>query len=121
MSLRVALIGGAGHINYVTEGVRALPEARICAVAPGCPEEDPSRLQRAAGGTGVTTYADYRELLATERPDIAAVSPFYHLHAEITCAALLAPPLLRKPLALTPSPRSGAKRGGDTGRPWASC
>lgn len=120
MSLRVALIGGAGHISYVTEGVRALPDARICAVAPGCPEEDPSRLQRAAGGTGVTTYADYRELLATERPDIVAVSPFYHLHAEVTCAALRAGAAVycEKPLALTLESLAQVRTAvAETGRP----
>jgi len=102
MALRVALIGSAGHINYVTDGLRALPDAVLCALAPGCPEEDPERLRRLAGTTA-RFYADYRELLAAEHPDIAAVSPPFHRHAEVTCAALRAGAAVycEKPLALT--------------------
>ncbi|NLF18305.1 MAG: Gfo/Idh/MocA family oxidoreductase [Lentisphaerae bacterium] len=103
MGLRVALIGGAGHVGYVTEGLKALPEASLCAVAPGCPEEDISLLQCLGAAPGVTVYTDYRDLLARERPDIVAVSPFYHLHAEATVAALQAGAAVycEKPLALT--------------------
>ena len=104
MSLRIALVGGAGHVNYVTEGVKSLPGAVICAVAPGGADEDPGRLRQLAGGSPETrVYADYRELLRSERADIVAVSPAYHLHAEITCAALRAGSAVycEKPLALT--------------------
>lgn len=104
MSLRIALIGGVGHTNYVTEGVNELPGAVICAVAPGSADDDPERLQRlAGGGRGARFYADYRDLLAAERPDIVAVAPAYHRHAEITGAALRAGSAVycEKPLALT--------------------
>lgn len=104
MGLRIALIGGAGHVNYVTEGVKALPGAVICAVAPGSADDDAGRLQRLAGGGPDTRiYADYRDLLAAERPDLVAVSPAYHRHAEITGAALRAGAAVycEKPLALT--------------------
>jgi len=120
MGLRIALIGGAGHVGYVTEGVRALPDTAICAVAPGCAEEDVGRLQRQAGGAAVKVYTDYRELLASEHPDIAAVSPFYHLHAEVTCAALRAGAAVycEKPLALTLESLEQVRAAvHDTGRP----
>jgi predicted dehydrogenase len=119
MALRVALIGTTGHVNYVTEGLQALPEATLCALAPGCPEEDPGRLQRLAGSRA-RLYSDYRELLARERPDIAAVSPPFHLHAEITCAALRAGAAVycEKPLALTLETLADVKSAlGETGRP----
>jgi predicted dehydrogenase len=119
MPLRVALIGGAGHVNYVTEGLKALPGAVLCAVAPGSPDEDLARLQRLAG-EAACVYRDFRELLAAERPDLAAVSPSFHLHAEITCAALRfgAAVYCEKPLALTLESLAQVKAAlAETGRP----
>ena len=103
MSLRIALIGGAGHVNYISDGLASLPDASICAVAPGCAAEDVSRLRRLGGAAHAKVYADYHELLAVEHPDLAAVSPFYYLHAEVSAAALRAGAAVycEKPLALT--------------------
>ncbi len=99
MTLRVGLVGGAGHVNYVTDGIRELGDAALVAVAPGCPEEDGERLRKIGGGTA-TYYADYHELLP--QVDIVAVAPFFYLHAEITVAALRAGCAVycEKPLAL---------------------
>lgn len=119
MALRVALIGSAGHINYVTEGLKALPGATLCAVAPGEPAEDPERLRRLAGSTA-RFYADYRELLAAERPEIAAVSPPFHRHAEVACTALRAGSAVycEKPLALTLEALDQVRTAvAETGRP----
>jgi len=104
MSLRIGIIGGAGHIGYVVQGMRALEDARICAVAGGCPEEDSAAVRRRINaGPDVESYDDYRDLLDKEKLDIVGVSPFFHLHAEITCEALRRgiPVFSEKPLALT--------------------
>jgi predicted dehydrogenase len=100
MTLRIGMIGASGHANYVTEGIRELGDAKLVAVAPGCPEEDGERIRRIGGETAVF-HADYRDLLA-EDLDIVAVNPFFYLHAEITVAALRAGIAVycEKPLAL---------------------
>jgi len=104
MPMRIGIIGGAGHIGYVVAGLAELEDAVICAVAPGCAEEDIEIVKSRAGGApDAKAYADYRELLDRERPDIVAVSPFYYLHAEVSCEALKRGTAVycEKPLALT--------------------
>ena len=104
MTVRVAVIGATGHIGYVTEGIRELGDARICAIAPGGPEERIETVRaRVHAGADVAEYMDYRDLLDREAPDVVAVSPRFHRHAEITCAALDHgfPVYCEKPLALT--------------------
>ena len=101
MTLRIGLVGAAGHVNYVTTGIQELGDAALVAVAPGCPAEDGARLRK-IGGETATFYADYHDLLA-QVLDIVAVSPLYYLHAEVTVAALRAGHAVycEKPLALT--------------------
>ena len=101
MTLRIGLVGAAGHVNYVTSGIAELGDAALVAVAPGCAEEDGARLRK-LGGETAAYFADYRDLLAGEL-DIVAVAPFYYLHAEVTAAALRAGHAVycEKPLALT--------------------
>jgi predicted dehydrogenase len=78
MSLQIAVIGGTGHIHYVAVGLRELPDARLTAIAPGCPEEDgPAIAARMKANDAVRLYDDYRKLLERETPDIVAVAPFY--------------------------------------------
>lgn len=104
MDCHIAMIGAIGHANIVLEGLRELGGKTLCAVAPGCPEEDVDALRRRLAPTPETrVYADYRELLARERPDIVAVSPYFYLHAEVACAALGAGAAVfcEKPLSLT--------------------
>ncbi len=82
--------------------------ARIAADVPGAVlvgAADPAHGARAlyAQPGGVRVYADYRELLATERPDAVIVSVPTGLHCEVTCAALDAGAhvLVEKPIART--------------------
>ncbi len=119
MALRVALIGGAGHTHYVLGGLEAVPGAVLCAVAPGGPEEDPARLRRLASGP-TRFYEDYCALLAAEGPDLVAVAPVFHRHAEVTCAALRAGAAVycEKPLALTLESLGQVRSAvAETGRP----
>ena len=106
MTIRIGLIGGAGHIGYVLNGIRELGDAQLLAIASGCEEEDVIGVRsRAAAGAAVRTYPDYRRMLDHENLDIVTVSPYYYLHAEISCAALHRGIAVysEKPLALTPA------------------
>ncbi|MCK5805250.1 MAG: Gfo/Idh/MocA family oxidoreductase [Lentisphaeria bacterium] len=100
--MKICVVGAAGHVGYVTEGLGEMEDVVLCGVAPGCPEEDESRVRR-LGGDSATFHSDYRAMLERERPDIVAVAPFYYLHAEVSCAALEAGCAVycEKPLALT--------------------
>lgn len=104
MTMRIAIIGGSGHWTIARDGLAERPEAHLCAVAPGHADEDiaalladPDIARRAPA-----RYGDYRDLLEKERPDIVVVNPFYHLHAAVTLAALMAGAHVfsEKPLAL---------------------
>jgi len=104
MTLRVGIIGGAGHVNTVVQGLDELEDAVLCAVAKGCPEEDMAVIRkRSKADESTPAYEDYRRMLEKEKPDIVAVSPFYYLHAEVACEALRrgVPVFCEKPLALT--------------------
>jgi len=104
MTVQVAIIGATGHIQYVTEGIHELGNARVCAIAPGGPEENLETLRaRVQPGAKTTEYTDYRKLLDREKPDVVVVTPHFHRHAEVTCAALERgfPVYSEKPLALT--------------------
>ena len=55
MSLRIGIIGGAGHIGYIVQGVKELGDAAVCAVAPGCAAEDVDQVKKRSGaGPDVT-------------------------------------------------------------------
>jgi predicted dehydrogenase len=101
VTLRIGLVGGAGHVNYVTNGIKELGDAVLAAVSPGCAEEDGERLRKLGGDTA-TYYANYHDLLAQDL-DIVAVAPFYYLHSAVTTAALRAAHAVycEKPVALT--------------------
>lgn len=89
MSLRIGIIGGLGHVGHIVRGVEELQDTRICAIAPGCEEEDGTRLRKlVAPGQDVNVYDDYRLLLDRENLDIVGVAPRYDLHAEIAGQAL---------------------------------
>ena len=97
--LRACVIGlgpmGRNHARILAD----LPGISLVGVA------DPLESARAAYAAprGVTMVADYRELLATERPDAVVVAVPTALHCEVTCAALDAGAhvLVEKPIART--------------------
>ena len=100
--LRYAIIGGAAVIaNEHIQAIAALPSARLTAIADVNVEKGTQRSQE----LGCAFYADYRELLAQERPDVVAVCTPHPLHAPIAIAALEAGShvLCEKPLASLPS------------------
>ena len=104
MTLRIGIIGGAGHTDYVPNGIAELGDATVCAIARGGPGDDLEQIRQSSrAAPGVAAYDDYRELLSRETPDIVAVLPEFHLHAEIAAEALRRgiPVFCEKPLALT--------------------
>jgi predicted dehydrogenase len=103
---RIAVIGNTGRGEYghsLDEAFVGAEGARIVALA------DPDEAGRAAAmrRTGAEKgYADYRELLDAERPDIAVLAPHdlsIHLELVLAAAAHGAHVYIEKPLALTPA------------------
>jgi predicted dehydrogenase len=103
---RVAVIGRTGRGNY-GHGLdvvwKLLPQTRIAAVA----DDNPAGLTAAAERLGTrAAYADYRKMLAEERPDIVAVaSRWADAHCDMVLAAAEhhASVYLEKPMARTPA------------------
>ena len=89
--LTVGVIGHTGHGNY-GHGEDAvwlkIPQTKIVAVA----DADPKGLADAAKRLGdVKAYADYKVMLASAKPDIAAICPRHiHEHYEMILAAIAA-------------------------------
>ena len=76
---------GMSHAHAV--GYRQSPDCRIVALADI--KLDNARAFQAEHG-GDTLYADYREMLATEAPDIVSICTWPHLHGEMVIAAAAA-------------------------------
>ena len=77
--IRVAFIGAGGRATTSHyPSIRDIPGAEICAIA----ELDAEKMRKAAEQFGVkATYADYREMIEKERPDVVyAIMPSHHLY-----------------------------------------
>ncbi|MBI3921808.1 MAG: Gfo/Idh/MocA family oxidoreductase [Armatimonadetes bacterium] len=101
---RVAVIGRTGRGNYGHDLDTVwldLEEAEVVAVA----DEDERGRAQAAQRLGVPrTYADYREMLEEERPDIVSVAPRWldcHRDMVIACAEHGCHVFLEKPMCRT--------------------
>lgn len=97
--LKAAVIGvgsmGRNHARVYDE----LPDVALVAVADPLPEP----LQRTVTRHKVRGYANYREMLEKERPDMVTVAVPTHLHYEVAVTALEvgAHVLVEKPIAAT--------------------
>jgi predicted dehydrogenase len=103
---RVAVIGRTGKGNY-GHGLdvvwKALDNVEVVAVAD---EDDKGRAAAARRLGARNAYADYRELLDKERPQIVSVADrWLDLHRDlvVACARAGASVLLEKPFARTPA------------------
>ncbi|MFM8413563.1 MAG: Gfo/Idh/MocA family protein [Planctomycetota bacterium] len=107
--LRVAVIGRTGRGDYghaIDELFTGLPGAAVVAAA----DEDAAGLAKAAERHGLAaeaTFADWRKMLATAKPDIVAIC-MRHIdcHAEMAIAAAEAGArgiLMEKPFVATPA------------------
>ena len=101
---RVAVIGRTGRGNYghgLDEVWNDIEEAQVVAVA----DEDAKGRAKAAKRLKVEkTYADYREMLEKERPDIVSVAPRWtdcHRDMVLACAEVGAHVFLEKPMCRT--------------------
>ena len=101
---RVCVIGRTGRGNY-GHGLdvvwNEISEAEVVAVA----DEDPKgRAEAARRLGGAKAYADYREMLAKERPQIVSVAPRWidcHRDMALACAEYDAHVFLEKPMCRT--------------------
>ncbi|MHC4885464.1 MAG: Gfo/Idh/MocA family protein [Planctomycetota bacterium] len=84
---RVAVIGTTGHLGYATQGIKEVDGAEFVGAAPGNGAEALSEFWRTEFAH-LPTYESYLDLLETEKPEVAVVTPHFHLHAEITAACL---------------------------------
>jgi predicted dehydrogenase len=98
---KVAVIGSTGRGNYghgLDAVWKAMPECRVVGVA----DDDAAGLQEAIGRTGAAKgYADYREMLERERPDIVAICPRWpdqHRDMALACAEYGCHMYMEKPL-----------------------
>ena len=105
--LRVAVIGHTGRGNY-GHGVDTmwlqLPDTEIVAVADADAAGLAKALTRLRAPKG---YADYREMLSTEKPDLVALAPRFvdeHRDMLLTCAAAgVRGVYMEKPFCRTPA------------------
>ncbi|MDF2835737.1 MAG: gfo/Idh/MocA family oxidoreductase [Paenibacillus sp.] len=103
MAYRVALVGCGAIADRHLDALKYLNEkGRLEAVAAADVNE--ARLQAAARryGSHLRHYADYKQMIKDEKPDIAIITLPHHLHAEAACFAAAAGchVLLEKPMAL---------------------
>lgn len=72
--MRYAIIGSSGHYPQVLEAMRDGQIGAPCAVAPGSAGEDVRAL---AEKCGARLYADWRQMLDAEAPELAVVNPWF--------------------------------------------
>ena len=87
--MKLCLAGKRGHIHYVFESIRDVPEWEIAGVSATTPEEL-AVLEDAAGTLGFSaeSFSDYRTMLDTVRPDMVAIDGPFERHAEMCLEAL---------------------------------
>lgn len=97
---RAAIIGCGSIGRAHARGYAGAARTELVAVADVHPQ---AREEFAARYPGIRTYADYREMLARERPDLVSICLWHPLHAEVTIVAAEAgvPVILcEKPMAV---------------------
>ena len=102
--IRVAFIGRSGHAHDALESLPRTDDARLVAYAPLPPEEPADIFDAWKDRMGdAREYADYRDLLATEKPDLVQVSGAYYRNGEVARVAAEhgANILVEKPIATT--------------------
>jgi myo-inositol 2-dehydrogenase/D-chiro-inositol 1-dehydrogenase len=98
--VKCALIGYGAWGRHHARALGAVPGASLVGI---CVRSEASLAQAAADYPAARTYADYRQLLAAEKPDLCSIVLPSHLHYEVTRAVIEAGSnvLLEKPMALT--------------------
>ena len=90
--MKIVQIGHAGHCGYAYPGIKShaieftgLSAGSAGLEAEGIPEFAESLKKR---GFEPKIYSDWKEMLETEKPDIAIVDPWYNDHGKISLYAL---------------------------------
>ncbi len=103
--LSMCIVGERGHTNYVLDGLHGLPHARVAGISPGGGAEGVAFLAAALRELGHEPrfFAEYRQMLDRERPDLLCVIGPFERHAEMCLEAFARgiPVLCEKPAALT--------------------
>ena len=88
--MRLAIIGSSGHYPVVLEGLSEQEEMTICAIAPGCREEDITPLAEACAENGhaPAVWEDWKEMLSAEQPSLAVINSWFGKTADMVCWCL---------------------------------
>lgn len=97
--LRVGIIGAGNIIPQHLKAIQNHPQTQLCAVADIVLE----RAQASVRPYGANAYADYKEMLAQEKPDAVIINLPHWLHEEcaVACARHKAAVLLEKPMSVS--------------------
>ena len=86
--IRVALLGRSGHAAGALAALPQTEDAELVAYAPLRPEEPADYFDAWKDRMGAAKeYADYKELLAQEKPDLVQVSGAYYRNGEVARVA----------------------------------
>jgi predicted dehydrogenase len=87
--VKAVVIGASGHVDLALGVARNNPGVNFVGLAPGSPDEDVSSiLIHQKDASEIPWYADWRDMLDRERPDLAVIAPFFYLQSTITCECL---------------------------------
>lgn len=97
--IKVCFIGMCGHSMQAYNTLKARSDVSVVAVAPGSEHEN----MKKAFADGIKFYTSYTEMLDTEKPSLAVVSPVFGLTAKviIECANRKIDVFAEKPVAPT--------------------
>lgn len=89
--MKLCIIGGSGHFDYVLNGLPQLPDVELVAVAPGSHREDMSKLHSRLAQCALSprNFSNWQEMLDSTQPDIVVVNPHFGDHGRINKACLL--------------------------------
>ena len=84
--MKLCMIGARGHSYYVLNDLPKLNDLKLTAVASG--DENPSSLLARTEELKPKSYADWRNMLDVEKPDVLSIDGPFELHAEMCTEAL---------------------------------
>lgn len=88
MSIRIGVVGAAGHIGYVLNDLPRFPQARFVAYAPSFAGEDVTRYaQFSTSGGYPKAYSDWLQMLDGEKLDVAVACGRHDLNGRIAIEA----------------------------------
>ena len=96
--VRVGIIGAGIIAQSHLVAIQQHPDSCLCAIA----DIAPGRAQEAAEPYGAAAYADYVQMLDTEKPDVVIINlpHFLHESCALECAKRGIHTLLEKPMAI---------------------